>query len=702
LRAAPLAVAGAVAVTISRLLSWVPEATPAGVAAALGEEVGGAVAPDEYVWAPSRGAFVDAVWGRDVAFLARTVAEGGRRTPRDVYRARVTVAPGGRPMRVEAVLRETATPLADEHDLIASDDAVAWVVRGEGGEHGATVSVPVKRVRPGSTPGWFGQRSTIDVVFAKPAEFIAIELLGERLLMGVRDGEDEGRALVEYWGPEARVSGTLVDFGIVPSIEPTLEPMFWQRDPVFQSRRSPEAVAAPVDATLFPPPLPWRPIAASPPVVAPPEPAPAAVVRAVVDHGRARLVVTGFDMRQLALRVVPGPLGPPALAGLTGTGRLAWAESERLVATAPVVPVRAARPGALERGRVISPLAVDAPRIAADERGTPSFVAEEGFAPFGAVQTADPAEDEPVVAWCEASTGAVFVAVASPPRKAALEEALAPLSCVAWAWFSSALDAEPRLGGLGVSGAGLPFAAFLRAQTFPEGRKETWIASPGRQPVPAFRPAVLEREELVLGERVRVTAFVADRFSWALRVGSRERSHRAGGSFLAVLEDSLLARAVAAIDVGVGQRKRPNGLTIGGSTGHAYASRGAVLFASERGLALLASADVREDPPEDAVELPLTASAGSPTPIGLKRGLLQERGDICVLPDGTALVALARFDSHAATVEALCRMGCTEVAGLDRGLDVAPGLARGGSEPLASTHQSTRLIALDRGSVSTR
>ncbi len=101
-------------------------------------------------------------------------------------------------------------------------------------------------------------------------------------------------------------------------------------------------------------------------------------------------------------------------------------EEERLIATAAVTPVRGARPGALERGRVISPLAVDAPRIAADERGTVSFASSEAFAPFGAVQTADPDDGEPVAAWCRASTGAVFVAVSTPPRRTLIDSQSLP------------------------------------------------------------------------------------------------------------------------------------------------------------------------------------------------------------------------------------------------------------------------------------
>lgn len=698
-RVATLAVATCGALAVSLGLTGTPAATPGGVADALGSASNGLVDPADYVWAPSRGALVDALWGREVAFLSRVAV----RAPRDVYRGRVSIAPGGRPLRVESVLRETATPGADEHDLIARGDVLAWAVRGQGGEHGATVSLPADLSRLASVERAVERGSTLlgrsgfDVVFVTPAESLAIELRSEGLVLAIRDGAREGRALVDVHSLSILKSGEPMDMAAVRHSD-VRAVKIWRKDSSTRSRSEPATVDAPVDGTLFAKAIPWRAVVTPKLAVSSDFAAPAPVVRAVVESQEGRVVLTGFDPRQLALRVVPGPVGPPAWSGLPGSGRLPPRDAERLVATADLMPVQAATPGAIEQGRVISPLSFEAPRLAADERGAASLSDSGAFVPFGAVQTGTPLDGEPVSAWCEAAAGALVVATAQPPQRALLDKALAPLACKAVLWFADgAYDAAPRLTEVTSSGTA-PFAAFVRFSAFPEGRQEPWKASPGRQPSPAFQPAVLTHEEAMLGVEVRVTAFVADRFAWMLRAGSRERSHRAGGSFPTVIEDGLLARALAAVDVGVAQRKRPNGLTIGGSTGHTYASRGAVLFATARGLSLLASSDVHEDPQGDAVELPLTASAGSPTPIALKRGLLQERGDICVLPDGTALVAIARFDSHEATAETLCRLGCSEVAALDRGLDVVPTLTRANEGPLPATHPSTRLIALERGS----
>ena len=40
-----------------------PEASPQGVANMLGARIGGAVHPDEFVWEPSRGSVIDALFG---------------------------------------------------------------------------------------------------------------------------------------------------------------------------------------------------------------------------------------------------------------------------------------------------------------------------------------------------------------------------------------------------------------------------------------------------------------------------------------------------------------------------------------------------------------------------------------------------------------------------------------------------------------
>lgn len=110
-----------------------PEATQAGVASMLGAAVEGEVAEGEFLWEPSRGSLLDALWGRQVLFTGRS--EG----PRDLYRARVRVSREGRPIEVVQVRNLTETPLGDEGELTARGRQVAYVTRAFDAVQGITV-----------------------------------------------------------------------------------------------------------------------------------------------------------------------------------------------------------------------------------------------------------------------------------------------------------------------------------------------------------------------------------------------------------------------------------------------------------------------------------------------------------------------------------------------------------------------------------
>lgn len=110
-----------------------PEATEAGVASMLGAAIEGEVADDGFLWEPSRGPNVDALWGRHILFTAR------REGPRDLFRARVRVSREGRPIEVEQVRNLSQTPLGDEAELTARGRHVAYVTRAFGAVQGITV-----------------------------------------------------------------------------------------------------------------------------------------------------------------------------------------------------------------------------------------------------------------------------------------------------------------------------------------------------------------------------------------------------------------------------------------------------------------------------------------------------------------------------------------------------------------------------------
>ena len=125
---------GLLAFLAQRRLAAPPAPTVDGTAAMLASACGGEVAADGFVWEPSQGPLRDALWGRNVLFLARL--DG---SPRDVYRARVRVTREGHPLEVRRVTNLTSTTLADERQLSAHQRHVAFASYALGGVQGVTV-----------------------------------------------------------------------------------------------------------------------------------------------------------------------------------------------------------------------------------------------------------------------------------------------------------------------------------------------------------------------------------------------------------------------------------------------------------------------------------------------------------------------------------------------------------------------------------
>jgi hypothetical protein len=197
----------------------------------------------------------------------------------------------------------------------------------------------------------------------------------------------------------------------------------------------------------------------------------------------------------------------------------------------------------------------------------------------------------------------------------------------------------------------------------------SWEPDGGRVPPPPWLPAVFTATTANLGAQVRLHHFAPDRFVWRVRAGTRERSHKKGGTFLGALEAAEQERAAAAIGLGAARRKgNPvRGLAVAGSLGLPFRSGGGLLVTTDRGLEIRRSDDVPEVIAGDAVELPLTADGGRLLPEGRKVGSLRARAAACVLDYGALLVATTTFDSEEAATEVLLNAGCTRVVALDRG-----------------------------------
>ncbi len=199
-RALLVLLVGLVAVWRHRRRPPAPAATVAGTAGLLAVASGGEVAPDAFVWEPSRGAWADALWGRNVLFLAALPAGGQH----DLFRARVRVTREGFPMDVRRVKNLTQTPLADERRLVARHRYVAFASYALGGFQGVTVldlegdrfaDLPWRQrwlaqldnwLRLGSAAG-FARR---ELVFHEPPDKLDMELQQQRLVLALGDAAE--------------------------------------------------------------------------------------------------------------------------------------------------------------------------------------------------------------------------------------------------------------------------------------------------------------------------------------------------------------------------------------------------------------------------------------------------------------------------------------------------------------------------------
>ncbi len=100
----------------------------------LSEATGAVVEPNDIRWEPSRGVLGDFLTGRNVLFLG-SASPGA---PRDVYRARVRLAPEGRPLGLVGTYNLTSTPLGDDHALVVSGDRAAYATWSYGKEQAVT------------------------------------------------------------------------------------------------------------------------------------------------------------------------------------------------------------------------------------------------------------------------------------------------------------------------------------------------------------------------------------------------------------------------------------------------------------------------------------------------------------------------------------------------------------------------------------
>ncbi|MBK9266868.1 MAG: hypothetical protein IPM54_44710 [Polyangiaceae bacterium] len=235
----------------------------------------------------------------------------------------------------------------------------------------------------------------------------------------------------------------------------------------------------------------------------------------------------------------------------------------------------------------------------------------------------------------------------------------------------------------------------LRGGPVPLPEGTTWQIDRGLSPDPTWRPAVHSATVTKLGAQVKLTLLGPERFQYRVRAGSKELSHRFGGTFPEALGEGEQARALLAVGLGTAKRKGARGLAIGGAVGLKFGSGAGVLVVENDRIRIERSESFTPIADADAVELTLTADDGRPLPETRIVGSRRPRAALGVLEDGSVLVASTTFDTDEATTDALLDAGCARVVALDRGAHQNAYVHQAGGEtPPEARYESTTLYVL--------
>lgn len=699
-----------------------PAPSEARVASQLGEAVGGRVEPHDFVWEPRGTALEDLTLGRGVVFLASRA--GG---PRDLYRARVRVTSGGHTLSVTGAHALSATPLADERDLVARGRfAAVRSVYGEvstgllvvdlEGARGASLGSRVALALARFFDGGVTQSATlVDVAFPYPPRELRFELDEAPsegvLLVSTSEGDDVTRV------PIAGATLAIVDrlrVAVRPPLAQPAPPGLVARllgrvpSAYTPARRAPEAdVPMPTvgDPSLGPalpapahgaawPPRPAQGVAWHGALEGEAEPL---VARARVAEGDAAVELFAFDTRRLDVDAVGGVYHPRSPLGPPRGGVLSPEQRARLVAMI-ALPDELPLGGALER-QLVSPFVPSGPVLFDADDGAVHVALgpPRGATRFALSSTPARAPERRLARSlvCRTVDGQLGLAFSARATASALERAASRGGCERMVWLgespeplgASSLDASGRLTPmhpamtwvdplLGDSGR-LDRGALLVLRRAPEAPDAGWAPDGGLQPHPASMPSVTRLQAEHLGVRVQVTRFPPVRARVSLSVGTREPGARALG--VAALEPEA-GRALASLALGLPKRKGGRGLMVAGQVLSRLRSEGLVAGLPGGRLGVYRAAGELPADASFVVELPLLADGGKLVPEGRRVGAMRDRAALCVRDDGWLLVATTTFDTDEAPAEALLAQGCARVVGFDRGGREPIGFRRFGAD----------------------
>jgi hypothetical protein len=737
-RGQAVGLAACAAVFLRLGLPAAPDRTVEGLAGMLGAETGGEVRAADIVWEPRGGVLTELACGRGLLFLGAKARE-----PKDLFRARVRLAPSGQPFAVRAVENLTRTPDADEALLLGQGSRAAFTtlrdgqvrsvtaLEGLGGGRLVRTDLLVERAQGRAEVSLDARRLTVD--FGDGGH--AYELAARRF---AADTKGVLRAVVRGQGELAvrvSVADAARDIAGVRAVE--LAGRLALSTKALGSRvisllrgRTTAEKATPVRHAL---------LRSSPGVPAGPEPL---FYRSVVapEGGPpgARVVLVRMDMRQLELAVQAGERTPPATAGVPGEGRLPVAASERarVVAVFNGGDETVRRHGAVANGRLLSP---PTPGLLTLRTTTGHEVLFGRFADHGQV-TANVVGlaqwERPLIgatveerpgdgsvrrrsALCATATGDLVYAFAEDVDRAALSRSLRASGCVT----AVPLAASPEELGLALAsvagergtfaviddamdfdavatlrGSTRDFFYLLRRATTPETPGLVFLPDGGTQPPPSWAPGIFAAETTLGGLAVKLVSFERGHIDFRLRAGPREIGAR-GEPWAGAFEQADAARALATLELGHATAANRYGLVLGTSVPLPVRPAFATLVIGDATAPriLLPGESVTLAPGEQAVQLPLLADDRDVTQRARERGAARVRAALGVADGGRLVAAFATHDSSDPLAVALRSAGCRRVVELDRGSHHPAFLHRAGTQtPPRADYESTTLWALSR------
>ena len=240
------------------------------------------------------------------------------------------------------------------------------------------------------------------------------------------------------------------------------------------------------------------------------------------------------------------------------------------------------------------------------------------------------------------------------------------------------------------------FYVLLRDPTPHDAMDAKWEPDGGTQPPPLWWPAIFSTKVDVSGSEVQLMSIDKGRVQWAVRAGSLEPRNLGAPLMKTELEQEPSRRMLIALGVGHTTNATHYGLAFDGKASIPFRNQGATLVMSPpHSLSLFLTPPQQLNPNEEAVQLPLLARDGELTAEGRSQGTMQQRGALCITPEGRILVGRARSDTSVPMANVLLRAGCRDIVELDRGSSHPNYLHRTGTDhPPTGGYETSTLYAL--------